>query len=265
MSSGGGGSGGGTASSTTTTSLPGYELGTAKQFLNAESGLTLPGGQLAPYPTGLNQNVAPFTPAQTQALTAGQSLTAPAQSLANQGAATTGSFASGAQAGPNPTLNAYYNQAAQQLGQNYTYATQPALAAQAQQAGAFNSSGYNQAQGLAQYGLGQSLATLGANIYEPAYQQGQTNELNAATTGASSALSNLYQPTQQLYNIGSTQQQQAQNTNNAATANAAQQANWPYSILSQLGAALGQASGGGGTTVATGPAGAAGSGGLFGK
>jgi hypothetical protein len=245
--------------------LPSYEIPYAKQFLSSEANQVMPNGQLAQYPTGLNQNVAPFNATQQQALTAGSALTPGAQSLANTGAATTGAFASGAQAGPNPTLNAYYNQAAQQLTNQYAYSTQPALAAQAQQAGAFNSSGYNQAQGLAQQGLGNSLATLGASIYEPAYETGQTNELNAATTGTSTALGNLYQPTQQQYNIGATQQQQAQNVNNAATANAAQQTNWPYSILSQLGAALGQASGGGGTTVATGPAGAAGSGGLSGK
>lgn len=255
------GGGGTQASSTTTTSLPGWEVPTAKNYLSSVNSQVQ--NSLQNYPSGINQTVAPFTSAQNAGLGLGASQTGAAQSLANTGASTLANFASGNNQN-NPYLNSLYGQAANQLTQQYNLATQPALAAQFQQAGAFNSPGYNQAQGLAQSQLGNSLATLGAGIYEPAYQQGQTNQLNAAlNTGT--GISNLYAPSQQLYNIGATQQQQQQNVNNANTANAQQQANWPFAVLSQLGSAIGQASGGGGVTTSTGPAGASGLGGLLGK
>jgi hypothetical protein len=337
-----GGSSGGQATSTTNTGPPSWIQPYAKTFLNEVFGNTQ--ANLAQgVPSGLNQQVAGFTPAQNAALSFGSAFypyaynqaqfltpqvlglaggaTGPATSLANQGASTIGGFASGAlgsplnptlnafqsgaYTGPNPYLSQYYNQAAGNLTNQYALATQPALAAQFQQAGAFNSPGYNQAQGYAQYGLGQSLGTLGANIYEPAYQQGMANQLaaaqaaqqntqfntgnqlNAAISGIPSAISSLYQPAsnlsnlgygaigqlgaagnqalQGLYGVGSAQQQQEQNVLNAAQANAAQGVNWPYAILAQLGGALGQASLGGGQTTSTGPAPSSGGGGIFGK
>lgn len=269
--SGGGGQSGGT--STTKTGPPAWLVPYSKLFLGEEMsqifpgmnlpnipGLGIKGGSggsgypgIAPYNTALNQQLAGFTPAQLQAMNIGQGVTGGAQGLADIGAGTQGAFASGAFTGPNPYLNDYYNQAAQQLGQNYEYSTAPSLMAQAQQAGAFNSSGYNQQQGLNEYGLGQGLATLGANIYEPAYQQGMANQLNAAQN-IGTGISNLYAPSQQLYNIGAAQQQQQQNQFNVNTANAQQAANWPFNLLSNFGSALGQAGLGGGTTVSQGPA-----------
>lgn len=221
--------------------------------MGQEKNAVFPGGQLAPYPSGINQQVAPFSGVQNQAMQLGQSQTPGAQSLADVGAGTQGLYAGGGMLGPNPFLNQYYNQAANQVGQQYTYATDPALMAQAQQAGAFDSSGFTQAQGLAQYGLGQSLATLGANVYEPAYQFESGQALNAAQN-VGTGIAGLYQPSQNLYNIGSAQQQQQQNVLNAGTANAQQQANWPFNLLSNFGGALGQAGMGGGRTVSTGPA-----------
>lgn len=265
MSSGGGGQ----TSSTTTTGPPTWLAPYAKLFLGEEAGQILPGVQLpgisalgikpgsypgiAPYPTALNQQVAPFSAAQNQAMQLGQAQTGGAQSLADIGAGTQGLYAGGGMLGPNPFLNQYYNQAATQLSNQYKYATDPALMAQAQQAGAFNSAGFQQAQDLAQYGLGQSLATLGANIYEPAYQFESGQALNAAQN-VGTGIAGLYQPAQNLYGIGAAQQQQQQNVLNAATANAQQQVNWPFNLLSQFGGALGQAGMGGGRTVSTGPA-----------
>jgi hypothetical protein len=230
MSSGGGG---GTTTSTTRTTLPGWEGPYAQQYLGGVAGQVFPGGQLAGEPAGLNQNVAPFTPNQNQALQLGAGQTGAAQGLANLGANTVGQYASGQYLNPstNPSLGQYYNQAATNLTNQYATATAPSTMAAFQQAGAFDSSGYGQQVQQNAYGLGQGLATLGANIYEPAYQQQSAQQLQAAT-----------------------QQQQQQNVNNANTANAAQAANWPYSILSQLGGALGLASGGGGFTSSTGPA-----------
>jgi hypothetical protein len=269
-----GSGGGGQSTSTTQTGPPAWLQPYAKLFLGEEASQIFPGVQLpgipkfgikggsgdgsgypgmTPYNTALNQQVAGFTDPQMQAMQLGQDVTGNAQSLADLGAASQGAFASGAFTGPNPYLNDYYNQAATQLSNQYQYGTAPSRMAEAQQAGAFNSSGFQQQQGLDQYGLGQGLATLGAGIYEPAYQQGMANQLNAAENMGQS-LQNLYAPSQQLYNIGAAQQQQQQNVFNANTQNAAQQANWPFSLLSQFGGALGQAGMGGGTSISTGPA-----------
>lgn len=215
------------------------------------SGSGYPG--IASMPAGLNQNVAGFSPDQTNAMQMGENVTGQAQSLANTGAGTQGMYASGGMMGPNPYLNQYYNQAATQDVNQYNLATQPALQAQFQRAGAMDSSGFNEAQGLAQYGLGQSLGTLGANIYEPAYQFESGQMLNAAQNSGM-GVQGLYAPGQNLYNIGAAQQQQQQNQNNVATQNAQQQANWPFNLLSQMGGALGQAGMGGGNTISTGPA-----------
>lgn len=252
----GGGSSGGTGSTRTTTSLPAWEQPYAKQFLGQVSGQVMPGGQLANMPGGVEQQVAPFSNAQQAGLQLGQNETGSAQGLADLGANANSLYASGAMLNPssNPYLQSYYNAAALPMTQQFEFATDPSLMAQAQQAGVLDSSGFQQEQGLAQSALAQGLGNLGANIYEPAYQQGTQEQLGAAqNTGQQ--ISNLYAPSQQLYNVGSTQQQQLQNTMNAQTANAGQAANWPFNLLSQLGGALGQASGGGGVTVAQGPSG----------
>jgi hypothetical protein len=292
--SGSAGNSGGT--STTKTSLPGWLQPYAKLFEGGVASQVFPGIQtpsisglgigasgsggvpsgvnaggagsgssggfpsLAPYNTALNQNVAGFTPAQTQGMQLGLGQTGAAQSLANQGAATTNNFANGSMlyANANPYTSSYQNQADLNLAQNYALGTQPALMAEFQQAGAFNSPGFNQAQGLAQYGLGQGLASTNTGIANNAYNTALPLTAQAATTGVSQAQQNLYTPGQQAYNIGATQQQQQQNVNNANTANAQQQANWPFNLLSQLGASIGQASGGGGITTSTGPAGTSG-------
>lgn len=248
--------GGGTSTSTTHTSMPSWEIPYAQNFLSNVSGQVFPGGQLGQYNPALNTQVAPFSGFQNAALDLGASQTGGTQGLASLGANTVGQYASGAMLNPqsNPALQSYYNAAALPLTQQYAYGTSPALMAQAQQAGALNSSGFNQQQGLNQYGLGQGLATLGANIYEPAYQFESGQALSAATTGVGQAQGNLFAPAQNLYGLGSAQQQQQQNQLNAGTSNAAQQANWPFALLSQLGSALGVAGGGGGTSISTGPA-----------
>ena len=260
------------------------------------------------YPSVLNYQGAPLQPQQQQVANLGssfypglfntaQGLYPQAQGLANQGAgvqsqfasgamapnnATINAYASGATMGPNPYLNQYYNQAATGLSNQYKYATQPSLQAQFQQAGAFNSPGFAEAQGQAQYGLGQGLGTLGANIYEPAYQFESGNRLAAgqsqlggqefglgqqfnAAQGLSNAGAGLYAPAGamsslgssalgNLYGIGSALQQQQQNALNINQTNAANAYNWPFTLLSQLGGALGQANLGGGVTTSTGPA-----------
>jgi|SRR5579862_7600061 len=246
----GGGSGGGT--SQTKTRLPPWEIPYSKSYLSQLAGLVDPNGQLAPYNPALNQQVAPFSDAQNQALALGQSQTQGAQGLANLGANANAYYASGMANNPatNPNLQAYANQALGTLNQNYLQTTQPGLMAQAEQAGVLNSSGTNQAMSNAQYNLGQAQATTLANIYEPAYQLG-TQEQVSAIQGMPAQVQGLYGPTQALYGIGSAQQQQQQNVLNAQTQNANQMVNWPFNLLSQLGAGLGIASGGGGNTTST--------------
>ena len=246
------GGGSGTQTSTTTTGLPAWEKPFARNYLNAINALVLPGGKPAPYPQGLNQNVAPFTPFQNQAFNLGGSLTPQAQGLADIGAGGNALYASGAMVGPNPYLNAYAQAAGATDVNQYLQATQPSLMAQAEQSGTLNSSGFDQAQSNAQFNLGQSLASLNAGIYEPAYQLGTQEQLQAAqqTPGL---VQGLYTPTQALYGLGSAQQQQQQNVLNAATQNAQQQVNFPFNLLQQLGVGLGLASGGGGVTKSVAP------------
>jgi hypothetical protein len=250
--SSGSGSGG---QSTTQTTQPAWVQPYAKSFLSQTANQVMPNGQLQSMPQGLNYQTAPFSAMQNSALSNIGNLTGTAQGLSNIGAMSNANFAAGNQAGPNPVLGQYFNSMATPLTSQYNLATQPALNAEFQQAGAFNSNGFNQAQGLAQQGLGQSLASLGTGIAVPAYEQGQQLQLQAAQ-GTPAAVQGLYAPSQNLYQAGSAQQQQQQNVLNTGQQNAAQQANWPFQLLQQLGGALGQASGGGGNTLSLGsPAG----------
>src|SRR5262249_18326904 len=134
----------------------------------------------------------------------------------------------------NPYLNQYYKAAALPMTQQFQMATQPAMMAEAQRAGAMDSSGFNAQQGLAQSGLAQGLGTLGANIYESGWQQCMQMQQNAQTM-LPGIVSSGFGPGQQLYGMG----QKA--------------AEWPFALLSQLGSAVGQAGGGTGTSISTSP------------
>lgn len=320
--------GGGGSSGTTTNFAPGNLQGPAGIYLHELMGNVQNDLRQGP-PANLYTQVAPFNPYQIQGLNftgqtlpglysgansallggygQAQSYLPAAQQAANVGAnqletfarggnqtpnnPTLSAFANGQFVGPNPYLNQYYNQAANQLTNQYQLGTQPALMAEFQQAGAFNSPGFNQAQGLAQSQYGNSLATLGADIYEPAYQQGMQNMLSAgqslqqnaqfntgnqlnAAQGLPAASASILAPGQQmaglagqtygnlygfanqtgqgLYNAGAGFQQQQQNLNNALQSNAALSTNWPFALLGQLGAGLGTAAMGQGQSIATG-------------
>lgn len=332
--------GGGGSSGTTTNLAPGNLQGPAGIYLHELMGNVQNGLSQGP-PANLYSQVAPFNPFQTQGLNftgntlpglyggansallggygQSQNYLPAAQQAANVGAnqlqtfarggnqtpnnPTLQNFANGSFVGPNPYLNQYYNQAAGQLTNQYQLGTQPALMAEFQQAGAFNSPGFNQAQGLAQSQFGNSLATLGADIYEPAYQQGMQNMLSAgqslqqnaqfntgnqlnAAQGLPAASASILAPGQQmsnlagqtygnlynfanqtgqgLYNAGAGFQQQQQNLNNALQSNAALSVNWPFALLGQLGAGLGTAGLGQGQSIATGNNSGGGAGGLLG-
>lgn len=211
----------------------------------SKNGSALP--SLPSMPAGLNQQVAPMTQPQTDALSSANAITPAAMNLTGAGANTVASFASGAQQN-NPYLDATFNQAATGLTNQYNTGTAPAAMAQAEQSGSFGGTGMNNAMTQNAYGYGQGLATLGANIYEPAYAQGQQNQLAAAQALPASAMA-LYNPLQAQYGAGAAQQNQNQTVLNTNYTNAAAQAQWPFTMLSELGSAFGATAGAGGTSV----------------
>lgn len=214
-----GGSGGG-GTSTTETQMPKWIQPYAQHFLQMVNDQV--GGQLG----GMN----PFMQ-QGINMMAGQ--TGQAQNYLNQNAASVSRMANQNPA-MNPYLGQYYNQAALPMQQQFQMSTQPSMMAEAQRAGAMDSSGFNAQQGLAQSGLAQGLGTLGAGIYEPAWQQGEQLQQNAQQM-LPGMVSSMYGPGQQLFGLGQAQAQ------------------YPFSLLSELGAAIGQAGGGTGQTISTSP------------
>jgi len=250
--SGGGPSQTGSASSSTTSSPWGPSTQLGKLYINDV--MSMFGGGLPTMPANLNQQVAPMTAGQTSALSGMNALTPTAMNLTGLGAGEMASFASGAQNNPssNPELAAYYNAAAGPMVQNYQNAIAPSIMAQGQQSGSVGGTGYNQALNTGEYNLGQGLGTLGANIFEPAFQQGQQLQYNAAQ-GLPAAAMSLYSPLSAQYSAGATQQQQSQNVLNTNYQNALSQAQWPFAMLSELGGAFGATSGAGGTTIGSQP------------
>lgn len=216
MSMGGGGGG----TSTTTTKMPAWILPYAQNFLSMVNSQV--GSQLG----GMN----PFM-RQGINMMAGQ--TGAAQSYLDKNAAAVSRMASQNPA-MNPYLGQYYSAAALPLEQQFQMSTQPSMMAEAERAGAMDSSGFNAQQGLAQSGLAQGLGTLGAGIYEPAWQQGEQLQQNAQQM-LPGIVSSMYGPGQQLFGLGQSQAQ------------------YPFALLSELGAAIGQAGGGTGQTISTSP------------
>ena len=243
-----GSSGGGT--STTTQGLPAWLLPYAKQFINAYAGQVFPGGQLQTYPPALNQQVAPFTADQLSAMSNLQGIVPQEQALAGLGAGQAGQTISGAYLYPqtNPFLDATFNAAAQGLVNQYQIATAPSTMAAAQHAGQMGSTAFDQQRQFDQYGLGQNLQNLAANIYGTNYSNERANQL-AQINQLPTTLSAMTAPQTTLLGVGSLQQQQAQTGLDTATQNAINQFQFPFNLLSGLGGAIGQAGGGAGTST----------------
>ena len=250
MSGGGGPS---NVNQTTTTSLPAWIQPYAKSFLSQVSNQVMPGGQLAQYNPALNQQVAGFTPQQQQAM-GGLSAAAggPVNQLGYSGANQLNQTLQGGYLNSNPYLDQMYGAASKGLVNQYQTAIAPSLMAQAQAGGVSGGSGQQQQQWLNQYGLGQNLGDLAANIYGGNYQQERARQLQAAQLLPTGQQGLLTGPQMQL-GVGTLQQGQNQAQMNANTANAQAAAQYPYSILSFLGSALGQAGGGTGSLTAQGP------------
>jgi hypothetical protein len=152
----------------------------------------------------------------------------------------------------NPLLGQYYQAAADPMIQNYMSATAPGINASALKAGAFGGSGHAATVASGQEGLGRGLAALGAQIYEPAWQQQEQMKQQAAYMSPYLQQAQ-YMPAQMMMQAGGAQQQQQQNVLNALYQNQYGAANWPYQVLQMLGQGVGQAMGGTGgvTTIQT--------------
>lgn len=245
------GSGGGPSTTTTTSEqrLPPYVQKIANQYITQLKNQVMPGGHLAPSPLPYQQ-VAPLTEQQLQSMQDVSQQAGEAQPYLNEAMAQQGATAAGAYLDPstNPELAAYYNAAALPMVQNYQQATAPNIVADAVRGGNIGGSGEQASFANAQSSLAQGLGTLGANIYEPAYQQERQLQQSAAQ-GMPSMAAGQFVPAQQLAESGQTGQQQAQNILNTAYQNLYSQAMWPYTELQQLGQGIPLASGGGGNSV----------------
>lgn len=210
-----------------------------------------------------NQQVAPLTQQQIDAMNSVSGQAGGAQDFLNSAQNQQLQTLQGAYLNPqsNPWLNAYYNAAAAPMIQNYEQAIAPNILQQAAQTGTIGSQGMDQAFGNAETALAQGLGNLGANIYEPAYQQERQLQQGAAQ-GAGGVASSQFIPSQELFQSGQIGQNQAQNVLQTGYQNAYQQAMWPFQELNFLGQALGTANGGSGNTVSVTSGGGSGGGGM---
>jgi len=244
---------------TSTTSLPAWLQPYAQQFLQTYTGQVSPGNplaaggaQLAPYDPSMYRQVAPFTPTQQAGMGSILGATGPSAQLAGAGAGALGRTVSGQYLTGNPYLDAMYGQAAGGLTDQYRLATAPSNLVQSQQGGVFGGSAAREQQAANQYGLGRNLSDLAAQIYGGNYQQERARQLQAAQL-IPTEQGALMQPGQAQLGVGTLQQGQTQTALDVASQNAIGRNQWPFTLLSGLGAAIGQAGGGTGMLTASGP------------
>jgi len=248
--------------SSTQQSVPAWALPYAQEFLRTGTSLIAPGATdaqgnvlsanpfpLTAMPAGLLQQVAPFSAAQQAGLSALEGGALPSAQLAGANAQQIGQTLGGAYLNSNPYLDATYNDAASALTNQYKMATAPSLMAQAQQGGVAGGSAAQEQQAYNQFGLGQNLSGLAAQIYGTNYQDERARQLQASglVPGAQGAIA---APGQQLLGAGTLEQSQAQTLLDTQRANAQLQQEYPFQLLSYLGNALGTATGGGGQVTA---------------
>jgi hypothetical protein len=210
-----------------------------------------------------NQQVAPLTQQQIDAMNAVSAQTPGAQGLVNAAQQQQLNTINGQYLDPssNQYLQAYYNAAAQPLTQQYQQTTAPNIVGNAAQTGTVGSAGENQAFSNANTSLAEGLGNLAAGIYEPAYESAAAQQ-QAASQSAGNTATAQYVPAGQLAASGQIGQQQAQNVLQTGYENAYGAAQAPYQELSYLGNALGLASGGTGNSVSIGSSTMPSSGGL---
>ena len=140
----------------------------------------------------------------------------------------------------NQYLQSYYNAAAQPLIQQFQQSTDPSILGNAVKSGNIYSSAPQQTESNAQTALAQGLGNLGANIYEPAYQQERQLQQQAINSAPGLA-SAQYLPAQELQGIGGQQQQLQQSI-----------MNFPWQLLSGGAGLVSPGTGGTGTQISTG-------------
>jgi len=231
--------------------LPPYAEKWAKKYLKSMGGQVLPGGKLAPSPLPYQQ-VAPFTQQQLAGMADVSQQAGGAQRFLNEAQAQQAATAGGAYLGPNPYLDEYYRSAAQPMISEYQSAVAPNIVADAVRSGGIGGTGEQAQFDTAQSALATGLGTLGANIYEPAYQFERGAQEQAAQ-GAGNVAGAQFIPSQELMQSGSTGQNQAQNILNTAYQNLYTKAQYPFMELSQLGQAIPLSVGGAGSQVSVGP------------
>lgn len=228
----------------TETAMPAWLQPYANQYLQQYSNVTMPGGQVAGMPAGLNQSVEPFSQAQQQGLEgmirqAGQpqELTGATSNLAMD---TIG----GKYLDPstNPYLKSTYDQAAKGVTDQYQTAIAPGLNAEAMRAGAMGGSAYNQAQMQNQYGLGQNLSSLANDVYGGNYQAERGRQMQAGSF-LPQLLQAQYDPFERMIGAGGMQQEQGQLGRDTSFQNALRQTQFPLEMLDAFGGALGAARG----------------------
>lgn len=234
--------GSGHAKTQQTADWPQWVLPGAQNYLQQYQNVATPGGQLAPYPSGLNQQLAPFNPTQEAALQGIVNTAGGVAPLAGQGGQYASDVLAGKYLNANPYLDAMYNQAARGMVNQYQTATAPSLMAEAARSGAYGTSAFDQQQALQQYGLGQNLTDLATQLYGGNYAQGIQNQLSVLG-GLPSTMQAQFMPAQQVLGAGTLEQQQAQSGLDINFQNALRQQQYPYQTLDQLGQALGTAAG----------------------
>lgn len=227
--------------STTTTrnmpNIPGWLTGPAQNYVGLLGGLaTNSPYDYQHYNPLMNPGVAPFSPLQQSGMADIVGANPAFSHYAGTGLDTLANLAQTG-GGMNPFLQQYSDAASDSLVKQYRQATGPSEMSDAMKAGAFGGSGDAEQRALNQFSLGQNLANLNAQIYEPAWQHQLDTQLSAAgqLPGQAGA---VYQPGMQELGIGNQQQAQAQNFLNAITQGATQSTEWPYKILGQLGGGL---------------------------
>lgn len=247
----------GGSSQTTAQSLPKWLEPYAKDFIESyddEAFITNADGSKTPIgmPGNLTMQNAGFTPEQQAAFANMTNLTGGAQNLANVGGYNAGATLAGNYLSPesNPYLSGTFDAAARKVTDAYSTATQPGIMAAAQRSGQFGSTAMDEMLQMSRMDLGDSLNNLATGIYGGNYQAERGNQMQAMqqlpqTIGA------LYSPQTYLAGVGAQQQAQTQAEYDTQYGNAANEAEWPFNILSGFGSALGQAAGGGGTSKTT--------------
>lgn len=184
-----------------------------------------------PYPTALNQQVAPLTPTQIaglgatteQALQGSPAVNSAAQQLTDT---SRGRYL-------DPTSNPAWAPAVQGITQAYQTAVAPQMDAAAARANALGSTGYNEQVGINQQALGNALGQTWGNLYNQ--ERGQ--QMTAAGLAPNITTAGYIAP-QQMLNAGALEQGYNQQLLNTGQQNAASQIQWPYSQLGFLASML---------------------------